>query len=177
MFPFLRMVVTQYGPPDQAGSFLRYLWILSLILVPIIVLIIYWLLFPSLTKVKITEAVKPPAELMAEDEEEAVAEKPQAKVEAEAVDKARVETALRVLSDDEGKVVQVLMEAGGQMLQKEISWETGFSRVKTHRVLVRLLRRGLVSAEKYYNTNRITLVDWLLKGRTAKREDSDQTSH
>jgi DNA-binding transcriptional regulator LsrR (DeoR family) len=49
------------------------------------------------------------------------------------------------------------------MLQKEISWETGFSRVKTHRVLARLIRRGVVIAEKYYNTNKITLADFLLE--------------
>jgi uncharacterized membrane protein len=37
----------------------------------------------------------------------------------------------------------------------------GFSRVKIHRVLVRLIRRGVVTAEKYYNTNRIEVADWL----------------
>ena len=47
------------------------------------------------------------------------------------------------------------------MLQKDISWELGFSRVKTHRVLVKLLSRGVVTAEKHYNTNKIELADWL----------------
>ncbi|MDH5702147.1 MAG: hypothetical protein OEZ12_05170 [Candidatus Bathyarchaeota archaeon] len=70
---------------------------------------------------------------------------------------------LRVLNDDERKVVETLVAEGGMMLQKDIRWKTGLSRVKTHRVLFRLAKRGIVSAEKYYNTNKITLADWLTK--------------
>ncbi len=74
---------------------------------------------------------------------------------------SRIETALRFLDADERKVAELLLEANGTMLQKDISWKTGFSRVKTHRVLARLIRRGLVSAEKYYSTNRIFLSESL----------------
>ena len=74
---------------------------------------------------------------------------------------APIEVALRLLESDERKVVEAIIEAGGSLLQKEISWETSFSRVKTHRVLVRLIRRGVVTSEKYYNTNKITLAEWL----------------
>jgi len=49
------------------------------------------------------------------------------------------------------------------MLQKDIRWKTGLSRVKTHRILFRLAKRGIVSAEKYYNTNKIVLASWLMK--------------
>jgi uncharacterized membrane protein len=70
---------------------------------------------------------------------------------------------LRVLNDDERKVVETLVAEGGMTLQKDIRWKTGLSRVKTHRVLFRLAKRGIVSAEKYYNTNKITLADWLAK--------------
>ena len=70
---------------------------------------------------------------------------------------------LRVLNDDERKVIEILVAEGGTMLQKDIRWKTGLSRVKTHRILFRLAKRGIVSAEKYYNTNRITLADWLTK--------------
>jgi uncharacterized membrane protein len=72
-----------------------------------------------------------------------------------------VEVAMRLLEPDERRVVEALVAAGGSMLQKDISHGLEFSRVKTHRVLVRLLRRGVVTAEKHYNTNRIELVDWL----------------
>jgi len=70
---------------------------------------------------------------------------------------------MRVLKDDEKKVVELLMTAGGAMLQRDISRKTGFSRVKTHRMLYRLSARGIVTAKKYYNTYQITLADWLLK--------------
>jgi uncharacterized membrane protein len=49
------------------------------------------------------------------------------------------------------------------MLQKDIRWKTGLSRVKAHRILFRLAKRGIVSIEKYYNTNKIMLADWLTK--------------
>ncbi len=70
---------------------------------------------------------------------------------------------MRVLNDDERKVIETLVAEGGTMLQKDIRWKTGLSRVKTHRILFRLAKRGIVSAEKYYNTNKIVLADWLTK--------------
>ena len=50
------------------------------------------------------------------------------------------------------------------MLQKDISYELKLSRVKTHRVLVGLIERGVVKAEKHFNTNMITFSDWLRGG-------------
>ena len=156
------------------------LWILVAIAVTIVtILVAYRLLFPSLTKASVSPRTTPTIL-----EEERVAEPHQTEnqalqvkseeAETEAVDKARVEAALQVLGGDERKVVQALMDHGGRMLQREISWETGFSRVKTHRVLLRLLRRDLVSAEKYYNTNRITLVDWLSKAALVRKPAVDE---
>ena len=77
-----------------------------------------------------------------------------------------LDAVLRVLNDDEKKVIETLVAEGGTMLQKDIRWKTGLSRVKTHRILFRLAKRGIVSAEKYYNTNKITLADWLTKQKT-----------
>jgi len=74
-----------------------------------------------------------------------------------------LDAVLRVLNDDEKKVIETLVAEGGMMLQKDIRWKTGLSRVKTHRILFRLAKRGIVSAEKYYNTNKIDLADWLRK--------------
>jgi len=76
---------------------------------------------------------------------------------------APIDVARRLLESDERQVVDMLVKAGGSLLQKELSWETGFSRVKIHRILVRLIRRGVVVSEKYYNTNKITLSDWLFE--------------
>jgi uncharacterized membrane protein len=73
----------------------------------------------------------------------------------------KLEVALRLLDENERRVVEALVARGGSMLQKDISYELGFSRVKAHRVVQSLVRRGLVTAEEHYNTNRVSLVDWL----------------
>lgn len=78
-------------------------------------------------------------------------------------EKQPLEAVVKVLKDDEKKVVELLASAGGTMLQRDIARKTGFSRVKTHRILYRLSSRGIVTAKKHYNTYEITLADWLLK--------------
>jgi predicted DNA-binding transcriptional regulator len=172
----------QHGQAGQ-GVFLDNLWIIIVATAAtvIAILVAYRLLFPSLTKVKASQEKAPlvPEEKKLENpvqtpkaEDQAMLDEAK-EAEEEAVDKARVEAALQVLGGDERKVIQELIDHGGRMLQREISWETGFSRVKTHRVLVRLLNRGLVSAEKYYNTNRITLVDWLGKAAPVTKPAAD----
>jgi len=73
-----------------------------------------------------------------------------------------LDAVLHVLSEDERKVVEAVASAGGEaMLQKDIRWKTGLSRVKVHRVIARLAQRGIVKVEKYYNTNKVVLADWL----------------
>jgi len=72
-----------------------------------------------------------------------------------------ISAVLRVLEEDERKVVELLMSAGGTMLQSDIAKKAGFSRVKTHRILYRLSTRGIVTAKKYYNTYQISLAEWL----------------
>jgi hypothetical protein len=68
---------------------------------------------------------------------------------------------LKVLKEDERRVVELLLNANGKMLQRDISRKTGFTRVKTHRILYRLVSRGIVTAKKYYNTYEIILADWI----------------
>lgn len=89
-------------------------------------------------------------------------ESPKSMAEAPQIEKiSSLDTVLKVLREDERKVVEAIMKSGGTMLQKDIARTTGFSRVKTHRVLYRLTKRGIVTAEKYYNTYKISLADWL----------------
>lgn len=170
----LGKMLGQQGPPSGAGG-LRDLWIIiPLLLVVLIIIIVCKYISPNLTKVKPTQDIGP--QRTQETEKKAETQLPENKPalsllvdeeilkdNKEALHKAQVDAAIQVLAEDEKKVVDALLAAGGTMLQKEISWKTGYSRVKTHRILVRLIRRGVVSAEKYYNTNRITLVDWLQK--------------
>jgi len=123
----------------------RSLW-LVLFVVPLVIVVAvfgYALVFPELSKDKLEE--KPSSVPTVEDGEPAL------------------DAVLRVLNNDERKVIETLVAEGGTMLQKDIRWKTGLSRVKTHRILFRLAKRGIVSAEKYYNTNKITLANWLTK--------------
>jgi uncharacterized membrane protein len=68
---------------------------------------------------------------------------------------------LQLLATDERKVIEALLNAGGTRLQKDLAVDTGYSRVKIHRILVRLHNRKIVTSEKYYRTKRIKLADWL----------------
>lgn len=125
------------------GQVPRSLW-LVLFIVPLVVLIGvlgYTLVFPELGERKPKR--EPSSVPIAEKREPAL------------------DAVLQVLNEDERKVIETLVAGGGTMLQKDIRWKTGLSRVKTHRILHRLAKRGIVSAEKYYNTNKITLADWL----------------
>ncbi len=126
----------------------RSFWLVVFV-VPLVVVVAvlgYALVFPELGKEK--PEVKPSSVPAVEKGESAL------------------DAVLRVLNDDERKVIEILVAEGGTMLQKDIRWKTGLSRVKTHRILFRLAKRGIVSAEKYYNTNKITLADWLTKQKT-----------
>ena len=165
MLGLLAFHVVQHGPNGAATGAQRYLWLLVLVPVILLVVVLYRLFLPALHKVPVSENLKDlvaktaaapapvtPQEVAVDDTPEA----PTRSVE------APLEVARRLLESEERRVVDTLVKAGGSLLQKEISWETGFSRVKTHRILVRLLRRGVVTSETYYNTNRITLADWLL---------------
>ena len=115
----------------------------------IIAVSVILLLFPRLQGMASTESIRPVIE---RDEPEGDEDRSGGKA---------VEVAMRLLEPDEKRVMEALVAAGGSMLQKDLSHELGFSRVKIHRVLVRLIRRGVVTAEKYYNTNRIEIADWL----------------
>ena len=137
------------------GHMTTYLIIITpLILVIFLMVLIF---FPRLEKVEATDDVRHVVERQsAERRMEGDA------TLGEEIERGQpIDIAIRLLEPDERRVVGYLRDSGGTMLQKDISHELGFSRVKTHRVLVKLIRRGIVTAEKYYNTNKIELVDWL----------------
>ena len=138
-------VLIYYASPSElpgrgfGGGTLRYAWA-PFVAVPAsfsIGLLAYLVLFPEIKREKPVKA-----ELQA--------------------DQQTLEAVKRVLKDDERKIIELMMSAGGSMLQRDIARQSGFSRVKTHRILYRLSTRGIVVAEKHYNTYKITLADWLL---------------
>ena len=73
----------------------------------------------------------------------------------------KVPLGISFLEDEEKKVYEILEDAGGTLLQKEIVWKTGYSKVKVHRIVYRLANRGIIEVEKHFNTNKITLKVYL----------------
>lgn len=72
---------------------------------------------------------------------------------------------MKTLSPEEQKVIEVLMMHEGRYLQKYIVKESGLTRLKVHRILVRFAERGIVTIREYANTNEVTLSEWLQKER------------
>lgn len=70
-------------------------------------------------------------------------------------------TLLRTSKQDERRVLEVLASHNGTYLQKFIVKESGFSKLRTHRIISRFAERGIVTAVKSGNTNEIKLADWL----------------
>ena len=66
---------------------------------------------------------------------------------------------LNFMSYGEKKVIDKLIEQNGTALQSEISRIEGMGKVKTHRVVKDLERKGVIAIEKYGNTNRINLTE------------------
>lgn len=137
------------------GQMTTYLIIALLVLLVIFLMVLTF--FPRLEKVEPTDNVKHVVEKQSAERRMEV----DTTIDEETDRDQPIDIAIRLLEPDERRVVKALRDSGGTMLQKDISHELGFSRVKTHRVLVKLIRRGIVTAEKYYNTNKIELVDWL----------------
>ncbi len=144
----------------------RYYWV-PLLAISILVVVVLYLLFRPLNRIKVTDNLEPVVQTQVRENQidtpktiESVENIVSVKTQ-----KSPIDVALRLLESDERNVVETLVNEGGSMLQKEISWKTNYSRVKTHRILVRLIRRGVVTSEKYYNTNKISLSNWLLEQR------------
>jgi len=155
MRELVQSAVSQMGPIGGHMNQPDYtLIIIATASIVIIAFSVILLLFPKLQGLASTDSIRPAIERGEPRGDEGKLSRGRA-----------VEVAMRLLEPDEKRVVEALVAAGGSMLQKDISHELGFSRVKTHRVLVRLLRRGVVTAEKYYNTNRIQIADWLKPGQ------------
>lgn len=71
---------------------------------------------------------------------------------------------LKLLSEDERKAISKLVDGGGKTLQAEISRLPGLSKVKSHRIVRRLEKRGVITVESYGKTNIIQLVKEIKEG-------------
>ena len=65
--------------------------------------------------------------------------------------------AIRLLDGDERRLLRVIVEAKGDILQRDLVRITAFSEAKVSRLLDRLGERGLVRRERHGMTNRVRL--------------------
>ena len=85
---------------------------------------------------------------MTEDKKE---EKPVEKI------KKNTKITLNFLSKDEKKIVEKIIEEGGKTGQYELSHLEGLSKVKVHRILQNLEKKGVIHKEKFGKVNKIAL--------------------
>jgi len=134
------------GPMRTGDSFLGYFGLLFVVLIAVVVVgvsgLVYFLVFPEL-RVGRTEIQKGPPQISGKS--------------------LAIESVRRTLTADENKILEVIENHGGKYLQKYLRKEAGLSRLKTHRILARFAKRGLVTLEKVGNTNEVRLADWLKK--------------
>lgn len=72
--------------------------------------------------------------------------------------RAAIEHYLHLLREDEKKVVRILSEHDGEMLQNRLVLALGLSKVKTTRLLASLERKRIITKERHGLTNHIKLV-------------------
>ena len=70
---------------------------------------------------------------------------------------------LNFLNYHEKQVIKKLIEQKGQVLQSDISRMNNMGKVKAHRAVKDLQRKGVINIEKYGNTNRIILNEEMKK--------------
>jgi len=66
---------------------------------------------------------------------------------------------LKFLNPGERKVVEALIEKNGEILQSEISRMDGMTKLKTHRAVRDLERKGIIKRESHGKTHRIILAN------------------
>lgn len=71
------------------------------------------------------------------------------------------EAVMKVLREDEKKVCEVIWKEGGTVLQKDVRWMTGLSKVRTYRVGRSLASRGIITVSKDGRLNKLSLAPWL----------------
>lgn len=67
------------------------------------------------------------------------------------------DAALSLMEKDERAVVARIVGEGGRITQSEVSRIKGLGKVKAHRILLKLEKRGIVEKEQYGKTNMVKL--------------------
>lgn len=72
------------------------------------------------------------------------------------------EVLLYVSTDEEVSLLQSIKELSPRAYKFELARKTGLSRMKVHRILLRLAERGILHVEKEGRYSQVTLADWLM---------------
>ncbi|MBU0953590.1 MAG: hypothetical protein KKA90_04190 [Nanoarchaeota archaeon] len=78
--------------------------------------------------------------------------------------KKNTEILLRFFNKDERIVINRLIENNGKVLQAEITRLPGLSKVRSHRIIKRLIERGVLEKEDYGKTNMIRFTKEVREG-------------
>lgn len=73
-----------------------------------------------------------------------------------------VEIVKKFLTDDEKKVIDLLFEKQGLITQSDLTKIYGYSRVRAHRIIKRLEKRGIIYIDRQGKINYIRLVNAFL---------------
>jgi uncharacterized membrane protein len=78
--------------------------------------------------------------------------------------KHNAETVLKLLNPDERKLVNLLLENNGKVLQAEVTRLPGMTKVKSHRIVQRLVERNVVEVEQLGKTNIVKFTKEIKEG-------------
>ncbi|MDO8427870.1 MAG: hypothetical protein Q7S92_01525 [Candidatus Diapherotrites archaeon] len=78
--------------------------------------------------------------------------------------KSNIEVLLQFLDKDEQTLVNKLIEGKGQALQAEVSRLPGMTRLKSHRVILKLMDKGVIEKQELGKTNIIKFKKELKEG-------------
>jgi len=74
-----------------------------------------------------------------------------------------VNTTLKVLREPGKRILEIIVNNGGEMLQKDLYLETNFSKAKISRTLRELEFRNIIQRRQFGGTKKIMLSDWMKK--------------
>lgn len=148
------------GMMSGGGYASSYLWIVPAMLIGITLIgvigTVYFLAFPEIISVPYNHGTTRRESVPAEPPKQTLPPPPPL-----TNPENSFESVSKTLTPEERKVLNVLAAHQGKYLQKYIRKEAGLSRLKTHRIIARFAKRGIVTMKKSGNTNEILLSDWL----------------
>lgn len=153
------------------GTTPSYLWIIPVVLIAVvasaIIGVVFYLVYPELKYIRSKGSCNTPTTIPTVTQAPQKQQTPTSQSTTEAplttqpvATVQNCDVILKTMTPEEQKVFNVLVAHKGKYLQKYVVKESGLSRLKTHRIIVRFAERGIVSVKEFGNTNEITVSEW-----------------